>query len=127
MLSSITFLNATSLLGIVPSYSVKHTNVTSFLAALSKPSNSSIQNALVISLALSGRKLKNTTESLSETVATGAPFSTITVGTTNSSVTSLAYESAIAVTGHCASSPMPSVIALYAFSTLSHLLSLSIA
>ena len=63
---------------------MKHTNVVLILEPLSNPVKSSSQNVLVISLALSGRKLKNITESLSLTVATGSPFLVITVGITNS-------------------------------------------
>ena len=122
-----TFLNAINLLGIVTSYSVKHTNTKSNLFPLSNPSKSSAQNALVIWRALSGLKLQKITESLSFTVATGASFSIITVGITNSSVLSTAYESATACTGSVALFPSPFVIASYALTTLSQLLSLSIA
>ena len=54
------------------------------------PEKLSTANAAVISLALSARKLKNITESLSLIAAIGLSFSlTITVGSTNSSVTPL--------------------------------------
>ena len=122
-----TFLNAINLLGIVTSYSVKHTNVRSNFFSLAKPSKSSAQKALVIWRARSGLKLQNTTESPSVIVATGCPSFLITVGRTNSSVTSLAYEFLIAWTGSVSSTPSPFVIATYAFSSLSQLLSLSIA
>jgi len=45
-------------------------------------------NVLVISLALSGLKLKNITESFSDIVAIGSSPLQITVGSTNSSNTS---------------------------------------
>ena len=77
---------ATNLFSIVTSYSVKHTNVVLTLSPLSNPSKLSSQNVLVISLALSGLKLKKMIESFSLIVATGAPSFTITVGNTNSSV-----------------------------------------
>ena len=83
------FTNATCLFSIVTSYSVKQTNVVFTLSPLSNPVNSSSQRVLVISLALSGRKLKKITESFSLIVASGAPSFTMTVGSTNSSVTSL--------------------------------------
>ena len=85
------FSNATVLFGIVTSYSEKQTNFKLNLPfLLSKPVKSSAQNALVISLARSGRKLKNTTESFSLIVAIALPSFATTVGTTNSSVTSSA-------------------------------------
>ncbi len=55
--------------------------------ARSNLSKLSSQNVRVISLALSGRKLKNITESPGLIVATGLPPSVITAGTTNSSLT----------------------------------------
>ena len=71
--------------------------------------NLSSQNALVISLALSGLKLKKITESFSFTTDKGFPFSVITVGTTNSSVTFSAYEASIAATALSACFPSPVV------------------
>ena len=56
--------------------------------SLLNPSKASSQNALVISLARSGRKLKKITESCSLITATGFPFSMTENGTTNSSVLS---------------------------------------
>ncbi len=75
---------------MVTSYSVKHTNVISLGAfTLSNPSKSVSQNVLLISLALSGRKLKNIIESLSFILPIALPSSfTIAVGITNSSVLS---------------------------------------
>ena len=56
--------------------------------SVSNPSNSGSTIALVISLALSGLKLKKITESFSPIVAIGVSLLTITVGSTNSSNTS---------------------------------------
>ena len=86
-----TLWNATDLLGIVGSYSVKHTYLISSLF-LSKPLKSSSQNALVISLARSGLKLKKMIESPSFTIVRGSPLSHTTVGTINSSVTPSSYD-----------------------------------
>ena len=86
---------------------MKHTYVN-FKKSLSKPVNLSSQNALVISLALSGLKLKKITESPSFTNDNGWPFSSvITVGNTNSSVLSFAYESSTALTASVALTPSP--------------------
>ena len=121
-------LKATVLLGIFESQSVKQTNLVLILPPLlSNPSKSSLQKAFDISLALSGRKLKKMMLSSFLIVATGAPSLSITVGTTNSSVTSPPYELSMAATGSVAVLPSPYTIALYASSTLSQRLSLSIA
>ena len=62
--------NAICTFGIVISYSVKHTK-KHFIGDFSNPLKSSHTIALVISLALSGLKLKNITESSSLILATG--------------------------------------------------------
>jgi hypothetical protein len=65
---------------------VKHTKYRFLKSTVSKSLNSLSTNVLVISLALSGLKLKNITESFSSIFAIGSPFLLqITVGTTNSS------------------------------------------
>ena len=75
---------------------------------LSKPVKSGSTKVLVICLALSGRKLKKITLSPSLII----PFLSTTVGITNSSVTSFAYEFLTAVTASVSCMPSPSTIAL---------------
>ena len=89
------------------------------------PVNSSSQNARVISLARSGRKLKKITESLSLMVPIAFPSSPVTTaGTTNSSVfpSSLGRLNPVPsrMFPYC---PSPAVSALYASSTRSQRLS----
>ena len=83
-----------------------------FKVSLLNPANSLSFIALVNSLALSGLKLKNTTESPFFIVAVGWPSSSITHGITNSSVFSSWYEFSIASTADDAFSPSPKTIAL---------------
>ena len=104
-------LNAIWTFGIVASYWVKQTKYRFLKSLVSNSLNSLSTKVLVISLALSGLKLKNITESLSSILATGLSPLNITVGSTNSSKTSFWYEASIAISADVAFTPSPLTIA----------------
>ena len=103
-------LKAIFTFGIVSSYCVKQTK-NKFIFLVSNSLKSLSTNVLVNSLALSGLKLKNITESFSSIVATGVSPLQITVGLTNSSNTSFWYDASIALKAVVAFSPTPFTIA----------------
>ena len=80
---------------------------TKFKVSLLNPSNTLSLIALVISLALSGLKLKNITESCGSIYATGASPLHITVGSINSSNTSFWYDASTACIAELALFPFP--------------------
>ena len=85
---------------------MNHTKYVSIFSVW-KPSKFGSTIALVISLALSGLKLKKITASFSDIVAIGLSPLHIKVGSTNSSKTSFWYESSIAVIADAALFPSP--------------------
>ena len=104
-------MNATSTFGNVSSYGVIQTKHKSKSFLVSKSLNSGSTNVLLISLALSGLRLKNITESWGSIFATGVSPLHITVGSINSSKISFWYDASTACIADEALFPTPLTIA----------------